>query len=535
MKKLPVGIQSFREIVQGGYVYVDKTRYVYDLVNNAKYYFLSRPRRFGKSLFLDTIAEAFSSGRELFKGLWIYDSDYDFQTHPVLRLDMSGIANETPEVLKNSLASELRTRINAEGFDVSGEVASDLLKNLIEALYKKYGKRVVVLIDEYDKPILDHLHNTDMAEANRAVIRGFYGVLKSMDACLRFTFITGVSKFTKTSIFSELNNLLDITLIDDYANICGIPVEDLDRCFHEHIEALSSLDRFKQYENIHDEILAWYDGYSWDGATRVLNPFGLLTFFAQKRFSSFWYSTGSPKFLIAMIRNNPESYTDFRDFEMGEWELDSFDVNSIQAAPLLFQTGYLTVREVLHGMGSTAYLLDIPNCEVREAFNLQMLAVLTERENAFVGTAYRNILKSLRDGDLNKILSVLKGFFASIPYNLHIPREAYYHSIFFTVMSLLGFDIEVEVATSKGRIDAVLEMKDKVYVFEFKYKDCDPGASAGAKRTLFDEALKEGLAQIIGRGYADKYLGSGKVVYQAAFAFLGMDDIEMKVEEIVET
>ena len=220
MKKMPLGIQNFRKIIEGDYVYADKTKYVYDLINDASYYFLSRPRRFGKSLLLDTIGEAFGGDKELFNGLWIYNSDFGFEKHPVLRLDMSSITNETPGVLRSELSDELRKRAKAEGFDFDYDTPSAIFKTLIESLCKKYGKGVVVLIDEYDKPILDRLSDIAVAEANMDVLRGFYGILKPMDQYLRMTFITGVTKFTKTSAFSELNNLFDITLTERYANIC---------------------------------------------------------------------------------------------------------------------------------------------------------------------------------------------------------------------------------------------------------------------------------------------------------------------------
>jgi len=529
MKKLPLGIQNIREIIESGCVYVDKTRYVYDLIESTKCYFLSRPRRFGKSLLLDTIKEVFSGDKELFKGLWIYDSDYDFVRYPVIRLDMSGIANKTAETLEKSLCFELRNQIRREELDISLDDPADLFKNLIEALYNKYHKKVVVLIDEYDKPILDHLFDTEKAEANRAVIRSFYGILKSMDTYLRFTFITGVSKFTKTSIFSGLNNLLDITMMEKYANICGIPVEDLDVYFHEHIEALASSPRFRHTKNLQDEILAWYDGYSWDGVTRVINPYGLLTFFLHEKFGSFWYASGSPKFLLDMIKNKPEIFTNLRDYKMIEWAMDVFDIQNIQVAALLFQTGYLTVKEVLPGPGSAGYLLDIPNREVREAFNLHILSEMTEKGPDSAQSAYWDMYEALQNGDMQRMLLILRSLFAAIPYQLHINREAYYHSIFFAVASVLGFDTYAEVATAMGRIDAVLEIADKVYVLEFKYKDCEPDASAEIKRKLFDQALDEGETQIRDRGYADKFRSSGKVIIQTVFAFLGRDDIEMRI------
>ena len=381
VRKLPIGIQNFKEIIEDDYVYVDKTQHIYNLIKGAKYYFLSRPRRFGKSLLLDTIGEAFSGNKELFKGLWIYNSDYNFPKHPVIKLDMSGIATENPEMLKASILSSLRKRIKNEGLEISDEAPSDTFKHMIEDLNDKYGQRVVVLIDEYDKPMLDHINNIEMAEANRRVLRDFYGILKSMDQYLRFTFITGVTKFTKTSIFSGLNNLKDITMSENYANICGIPVESLDEYFGEHIEDLRSHKRFQQYKNIHDEILAWYDGYSWDGETRLLNPFSLLNFLDEKRFSWFWYASGTPGFLLELIKKKPESYTNIRNFEITESMLDSVEIEKITIEPLLFQTGYLTIKEIPLSIDEPFYIMKIPNNEVRRAFNIHVLSALTEKNS----------------------------------------------------------------------------------------------------------------------------------------------------------
>ena len=532
MKRLPLGIQSLRKIIEGGYVYVDKTKYICDLLDNASCYFLSRPRRFGKSLLLDTINEVFNGDKELFKGLWIYDSGYSFDKHPVLRLDMSNIANKTPETLEHELSNELMDRANAEGFCINESAPPTVFKRLIDRLFNKYKQSVVILIDEYDKPILDHLDDLEIAEANRKVLRSFYGILKSMDPFLRLTFVTGVSKFTKTSLFSEMNNLLDISMSKKYASICGVATEDLSKYFGEYIEKLSTLDDFKHSGNLSDEILAWYDGYSWDGRNRVINPFSLLSFFIQEKFYSYWYASGSPKFLMDMIKENPELYLDLKDLRMSEWALDSFDISNIAVQPLLFQTGYLTVREVFPD-APPYYLLDIPNHEVRYAFNLNMIAEFTGRDGALAERAYRQIYRSLKSGDLKQILIILKSLFASIPYQLHIDREAYYHSIFYAVMNVIGFDMDSEVSTSKGRIDAVLELSDTVYIMEFKYRDCAPDASPETKKKLFDEALKDGLEQITAKGYRDKYGGSGKKIIAAAFAFLGKDNIEMAVSEEV--
>ena len=530
MKKLPLGIQTFKDVIKGNYVYADKTQYIYSLINDAKYYFLSRPRRFGKSLLLDTIAEVLKGDRELFKGLWIYDSDYSFIKHPVIRIDMSALANKTPDILEKSLSFYLKICYDAEGFVYEENIAANAFMNLIILLRNKYGQRVAVLIDEYDKPILDHIEDIETANGNKQVLRNFYGILKSMDSHLRFTMITGVTKFSKTSIFSGLNNLFDITLSRKYANICGIVTSDLDKYFSEHIKYLSTLDNFKQFENLRDGILSWYDGYSWDGETKVINPFSLITFIMQERFEGFWFESGSPKFLIDLIKKNPGNYANLKNLEINEFMLDKMSIENIVIESLLFQAGYLTVKEIKPSWGELTYLVEMPNREVREAFNLHIISALTETGDVRTWHAYRDMRNSLQAGDLQIMLDKLRGLFASIPYELHVDAEAYYHSIFYAVMILLGFDMSVEISTSRGRIDATLELGDIVYVMDFKYEKCPPDASDDTKKKLFDTALEKAINQIKDRGYADKYIGSGKAIYKAAFVFLGRDEIELRVE-----
>ena len=533
MKKLPLGIQNFREIASGDYVYIDKTRYIYAMLNDgAKCYFLSRPRRFGKSLLLDTIGEVFSGEKELFKGLWIHDSDYCFEKHPVIRLDMSSIANGSTEIFIEALTDDLRIRIMDEGFDIPDNFPSIMFKRLILAMYKKYSQKIVVLIDEYDMPILDRIDNLNAAHSNRQVLRMFYGILKSMDRYLRFTFITGVTKFSKTSIFSGLNNLFDIRLSLKFSNICGITIDDLNSYFGSHLGHVASLESFKHYESVYSEILAWYDGYSWDGETRVINPFSLLNFFAQERFSGYWYSSGTPAFLLGLIKKNPDRYSNYKSFEITESMLDSVDIDKITVAPLLFQTGYLTIKEIPLSCGEPMYILDIPNNEVRQALNVHIISALTEIDDVATGQMRMAVHRALHSGDLPGILEILRGFFASIPYELHVDLEAYYHSIFYAFMSALGFDLDVEVSVARGRVDAILELDDKVYIMEMKYCKCLPDSSAEQKRNLFDKALGEAMEQIDDKGYAAKYQGSGKAINKAAFVFLGRGDIEMRYETI---
>ena len=531
LKKLPLGIQNFREVIEDNHVYVDKTMYIHQLINNGKCYFLSRPRRFGKSLLLDTIAEVFRGNKELFKGLWIYESDYGFRSHPVIKLDMSNISSKSPDIFERSLLEELQYNLQREDISASGGAPPDLFKQLIRGLHNKHNQKVVVLIDEYDKPILDHITKYATAEANRTILRDFYGILKSLDSCIKFIFFTGVSKFTKTSTFSSLNNLSDITMQEDYANICGIPVDDLDLHFGDRIRSLADHKNLKHYPSLRDAILKWYDGYSWDGETKLLNPFGLLSFFQMKQLKSFWYASGSPKFLIDLIMSRPESVTDFDNLTISETALDAIDIRNLEIGSLLFQTGYLTVLKAIPPEPDfgipPAYLLEIPNLEVRDAFFKQLTAGLVEKEYIFAENAYWQIHKALRAGDLQSVLNMLKSLFSSIPNQLHINMEAYYHSIFFAAMNVLGFKIEAEVSVSRGRIDAALELEDKAYVFEFKYENCPPDADEDTRKKIFDKTLELGMKQIKDRGYADKYIGSGKTVYLAAFAFLGRDNVEM--------
>ena len=531
LKKLPLGIQNFREVIEENHVYVDKTMFIHQLLSNGKSYFLSRPRRFGKSLLLDTFAEVFKGNKELFNGLWISETDYDFKSYPVVKLDMSNINAKTPEIFERSLTEELRYHIQQEEIAAYDEMPSELFKKLIRGLCNKHKKKVVVLIDEYDKPILDHIADFETANTNRAIIRDFYGMLKPLDSYIRFIFLTGVSKFTKTSVFSSLNNLSDITMLEKYANICGIPVDYLDTYFGDHIKSLSNHKDFKQFHNLRDAILKWYDGYSWDGETKLLNPFGLLSFFHAEQIKSFWYVSGSPKFLIDLIKSKPESVPELNNLIISERALDAIDIQNLEVGSILFQTGYLTVSKVIppepeHGV-PPKYLLEIPNLEVRDAFFTQLTAGLVEKEYIFTENTHTQMKKALRTGDLQGILEMLKSLFSSIPYQLHMDTEAYYHSIFFSVMSVLGFKTDAEVSVSKGRIDAVLELEDKVYIFEFKYVNCPQDAGEEEKRKIADKALEQGIRQIADRGYAGRYTGSKKTIHQAAFAFLGRAHVEM--------
>ena len=320
-------------------------------------------------------------------------------------------------------------------------------------------------------------------------------------------------------------------LLDDYANICGVPVDDLELYFEDHIKNVSVSGNFAPNTDLRAGILFWYDGYSWDSKTKLLNPYGLLSFFFAKVFKSFWYVSGSPKFLIDLIKAKPSSIHELDNLRIYESTLDATDIKNLEIGSLLFQTGYLTVSKIVPSIIETgippAYILEMPNFEVKNAFFRQLTAAFTGKDHIFTENTYTQMQEALRKGDLQSVLKLLRSLFSSIPHQLHVNREAYYHSIFFAVMNVLGFKTDAEVSVSKGRIDAVLELKDKVYVFEFKHVNCPPEADDDEKRKISGKALELGMQQICARGYANKYIGCKKTIYLAAFAFLGRDNIEM--------
>lgn len=355
MRKYPIGLQDFREIIEGGFLYVDKTRLIHAMIDSGKYYFLSRPRRFGKSLLLSTIKEIFTGGKELFKNLWIENNWNWERTHPVIHLRLSKI-NYQKLGLYDALNKELDTI--AKELRIALEETN--LKDKFEELIRKAATRdkVVILIDEYDKPIVDYLNNIPKAKENRAVFRSFYSVLKDSDEYIRLLLITGVSKYAKVSIFSDLNNLRDITLSPQFASLAGITQEELETNFAQEISEM-------QWANpdILTEIRKWYNGYSWNGRDRVYNPFSLLNFMADRIFRNFWFQTGTPTWLVNHIKENKEF--EFENVELGENALSNFDIEKLESIPVLFQTGYLTIKS--YDPAYQIYKLDYPNQEVKSS------------------------------------------------------------------------------------------------------------------------------------------------------------------------
>ena len=478
MRKYPVGIQDLSEVITGGYVYVDKTPFAHKLITEGKFYFLSRPRRFGKSLFVSTLYYLFKGNREIFEGLYIEDKWDWSQTNPIIKISFSNIGHSTSG-LEKAIHHTLNENAKQYGIEFTQQDFDQKFAELIHKLNEKYGK-VVILIDEYDKPIIDYI-DTDIPKAieNRGILKSFYSILKDADPHLKLVFITGVSKFSKVSIFSDLNNLNDITLDSSYSGICGITQHELETYFDEELK-LYDIEKIKH----------WYNGYSWKGAERVYNPFSLVNFFVKNGdFQNYWFVSGTPTFLMNLAKR--EQLYDFEHISVDSSALEAYDLERLQLIPLMFQTGYLTIKS----QEDDIYELDYPNLEVRQSY-MNMLSKMYIDDEILSGQSWANALKkALNAGEVEKLQGLFNSLFKSIPYELwQKQNEHYYHAIIHLTFRLLGVYIESQVHTSDGRLDALVQTKDRVFCFEFK----------------LDGDADKALQQIKDKGYLQPYLHQEK-------------------------
>lgn len=511
MKKLPIGLQTFSTLIQEDYLYVDKTRDIYTLLSSEKAFFLSRPRRFGKSLLLSTLHAIFDGRRELFEGLYIYDK-LEWQPHPVIHLDFLLIPHDSEARLLYGLRETLKALAAAHQVEIDTQEYDLALYQLIVKLAEKYQQQVVVLVDEYDKPLIDLLDNPDAAEANRNILRNFYGVLKGCDAYLRLVFLTGVSKFSRVSIFSGLNNLHDMTLDSRFASITGITQTELETYFTDHLSNLQTHYTLSQQE-LFEDIRFWYNGYSWDAQTFVYNPFSLLQLFTTFEFSNYWFASGTPTFLLNMIRERQFDVSTLEQEVLALETLESYDIHTLHLTSLLFQTGYITVKGITRTRRrALRYILSYPNFEVEESLLRYLLAdFVGQADPNTVALLYDQMLERLEAEQVEEFLTLLRSLFASIPYPLHLPEEAYYHSLFYMILKLLGADINAEVMTDKGRVDGVLEFDEHIYIIECKY---------GRPGTSLETLTQHALAQIRARKYYEPYLNRGKKLLLLGIGFL---------------
>jgi len=506
MKKLPLSMQTFEKVINDKCLYVDKTEDIHRLITSGDYIFISRPRRFGKSLLVSTLGEIFSGNKELFKGLYIYDK-IEWNKFPVIYIDFSLISRSNEEILRTSLESFIDKTAEDNGLILKNRFITDKFKELIGEMSKKLNNKVVILIDEYDKPIIDHITDIKKASQNREVLREFYSVLKGSDKYIKFVFITGVSKFSKVSIFSGLNNLKDITLREEFSAIMGIRQDELEKYFKDYIEILQKKENTKR-EKLLSKIKCWYDGYSWDGKTRLYNPCSILNLFDSNIFDNYWFATGTTTFLLKLIKENKCNITDFENKKAGSAIFDSYDLENLNIYSLLFQTGYLTIQNIERDEGFIIYTLTYPNKEVRHSFNTYIIEAFTENPRDEIEPNARKLKKALKKDNVEEFITIIKSMFARIPYTLHMPAESYYHSLFYMILSLTGVKIDLEVLTDKGRIDGVLEFDDKVYLIEFKY-----GESGSKMEKLLEKAIK----QIKEKKYYERFMdGEKKVIFLAA-------------------
>ena len=493
MKNLPIGIQTLVQIRAKNCIYVDKTQFVHQLATTGTYYFFSRPRRFGKSLLISTLKELYLGNKPLFEGLWI-ENNWDWsKTNPVLHFSFDEMGYKQVG-LETAINKELNRWAKHHKVRLIETTYKLKFKELLEKVSKKHGK-ISLLIDEYDKPIIDFLekHEVEQAKFNRDILREFYGVLKNSDTLLEIVFITGISKFAKVSLFSHLNNLTDITLSKRYATLTGYTQEELEFYFPDYLQ--SCVENLKiSREELLKQMKIWYDGYSWDGVTEVYNPFGTLSFLYNQEFRNYWFSTGSPDFLVKQMRRI--TYYNVENALVNDRILDKYDIDNLELIPLLFQTGYLTVKKRDRMTGDM--VLDYPNKEVRDSMYAFLIDDVSQNpQRIHTGMTIQDLNKAFVARDLEKVKTILNSLLADLPVEACLKQtEGLFHGLIHLVFKYLGVYVNSEVHSSLGHADSVVQTLTDVYIFEFK----------------FNKTAQEGIDQIKKLGYAGSYRASGKVI-----------------------
>ena len=502
MSKLyPVGVQNFEKVILGGYEYVDKTALIYELFNTGSYYFLSRPRRFGKSLLLSTL-EAYAQGKkELFKGLALEKLERDWTVYPVLHMDLNTEKYDTQASLENKLELTLKQWEGEYGYNPDEYSVATRFEGVIRRACEQTGRRVVILIDEYDKPMLQAIGNEALQNEYRSTLKAFYGALKSMDGCIRFALLTGVTKFGKVSVFSDLNNLMDISMDDRYVEICGISEKEIHAYFEEDIHALATATGLA-YEETCAELKANYDGYHFtENAVGMYNPFSLLNTFAKKKFGSYWFETGTPTYLVELLKLHHYPIEDLEHIVTSQPVLDSIDTASTDPIPVIYQSGYLTIKG--YNKMFENYTLGFPNREVEQGFFKFLLPNYASVSVSKSPYQIQCFVEEIMAGKVDDFFERLKTMFADIPYELARDREVHYQNILYIIFKLMGFYVQVEYHTNRGRIDLVLQTQDYVYIMEFK----------------LNGSAEEALAQIRAKGYAEPFAKDKRTVYRIGVNF----------------
>ena len=501
-RKLPIGIQTFEKIRRGGYFYVDKTEGIWQLASSSVPNFLSRPRRFGKSLLLSTFEAYFEGKKELFEGLAIEKLEDKWEKHPVLHLDLNARKYECANDLIAMLNQYLEIWESVYGNEKQARAPEERFAYIIQRAYEQTGKGVVVLIDEYDKPLLQAIHNKELMEAYRVILKAFYGVLKSKDSCLRFAFLTGVTKFSQVSVFSDLNQLNDISMSKNYATICGITKQELLEYFTPELEALAE-ENDLSFEETVETMTQQYDGYHFhQKGEGVFNPFSVLNAFDKLEFGNYWFQTGTPTFLVELLKKSDYDLRTLMDgVEASAITFSEYRVDEDNPIPLIYQSGYLTIKDF--DKEFKIYTLGFPNDEVRYGF-LNFLVpfytpVTDDKKNFYIG----RFVQELRKGNVDSFMQRFEAFFADFPYELNDKTERHYQVVVYLIFKLMGEFTQAEVRSAKGRADAIVQTPDYVYIFEFK----------------LNGTAEEALLQINEKGYAEPFNTDHRKVVKVGVEF----------------
>jgi hypothetical protein len=515
MKNLPLGRQDFEAIINEGLLYVDKTRQVAELVDKGRLYFLSRPRRFGKSLLVSLLTQLFSGKKELFKDLYIgKQADRDWTAYPILHFNFAAFGHRV-ENLEAELRFQLQQYAQQFGVAVSDISLSTQFSSLVTAIAQQH-KPVVLLIDEYDKPLIDFLTEMEQAKKNQDVLKSFFSPLKNLEAKghLRFLFITGVSKFSKISLFSDLNNLTDLTIDPLSDELLGITSAELLSNFKAYIAQAAQHFQMPE-EELLEGIKLWYNGYSYNGLTRLYNPFSLLSFFSKRHFGNFWFATGTPTFLVNSIRDRGIAPQEFEDKVVDSAFFEKFSLEELDLSSLLFQTGYLTIKQVRREGFDTRYTLGYPNLEVRRSMMHNLVEAFTFKSTSVVSQGLLKMQDALRNGQVGSFVEQLKIILADIPYHwapkgqkkddaaLFKMWEGYFHAIIYLLMAYMEVYVQAEIAKHQGRLDLMAETERFLYLMEFK----------------LDEPAEDAIAQIKNREYVAAYRNSTKTIYLVGLEF----------------
>ena len=500
-RRYPIGVQTFEKIREGNFLYIDKTELIHELVMNGTVYFLSRPRRFGKSLLVTTLEAYFRGRRDLFRGLAMERLEDEWAEYPVLHFDFSGTKYFSEADLDEQLDLMLSRMERVYGSD-SGEVSyAGRLSGIIRRAYVKTGRQVVFLVDEYDAPLLDSTGDSGLQEKLRNRLRSFYSVVKMSDAMLRFVFITGISKFSQMSIFSELNSLQNISMKDRFSAICGITQREVEEQLRPDVEALAQKNG-ETYEEALEHLKKMYDGYHFSPECEdIYNPFSLLSAFSNLDYDSYWFSSGTPTFLINLLRR---SEFDIESLDNTEASAEQFDAPTEQVhtpLPVLYQSGYLTIKA--YDPVFRIYTLAYPNEEVRQGFISSLIPYYVNDPNHARNSLITGVVRALWQNDIGKCMELITAFFASIPYDLDNKTEKHYHTIFYLLFSMMGLYVESEVKSAAGRADIVLKTATHIYVFELKV----------------DGSAEEALRQIDSRGYLVPYTADGRELVKVGVNF----------------